>query len=309
MKKNSVLIIDDHETTITALQKILSVDYTVFAALNGSEGIKLAEKYIPDIILLDILMLEMDGYQVIAELKKSEITRGIPVIFLTALTSDADEEKGLILGAVDYIVKPFSASIVKLRIYNQMKMLEQFRTIEKLSMSDQLTGLPNRRSFEERMKIEWSRAIREKTPIGILMIDIDKFKDYNDTYGHLQGDVILQSIANAFPAVLRRPADFIARWGGEEFIVVLPNTSPAGALEIAEKIRKAAEDVNHTDQENRSVRITVSVGVNSQEPPSGMLEDFFQGADTALYEAKKQGRNRVCLFSDIPGHSSAGQDK
>jgi len=141
------------------------------------------------------------------------------------------------------------------------------------------------------------------------MIDIDKFKDYNDTYGHLQGDVILQSIANAFPAVLRRPADFIARWGGEEFIVVLPNTSPAGALEIAEKIRKAAEDVNHTDQENRSVRITVSVGVNSQEPPSGMLEDFFQGADTALYEAKKQGRNRVCLFSDIPGHSSAGQDK
>jgi len=296
MKKNSVLIIDDHETTITALQKILSSDYTVFAALNGLEGIKLAEKYLPDVILLDILMLDMDGYQVISELKKSELTRSIPVIFLTALTSDADEEKGLILGAVDYIVKPFSASIVKLRLYNQMKMLEQFRMIEKLSMSDQLTGLPNRRSFEERIKVEWARSMREKTPISILIIDLDKFKDFNDTYGHLQGDVVLQTIAKVFPTVIRRPADFIARWGGEEFIVVLPNTNSPGALDIAEKIRLTAENTKHHG-DNCEESLTVSIGVNTKDPPSGLLEDFFQGADTALYEAKRNGRNRVCNFS------------
>jgi len=299
MKTNSVLIIDDHETTITALQKILSADYTVFAALNGPEGIKLAEKYLPDVILLDILMLEMDGYQVIVELKKAESTRSIPVIFLTALTSDADEEKGLFLGAVDYIVKPFSPSIVKLRISNQMKMLDQFRTIEKLSMSDQLTGLPNRRSFEERIKVEWARATREKTPISILIIDLDKFKDYNDTFGHLQGDVVLQTMAKAFPTVIRRPADFIARWGGEEFIVVLPNTNAAGALEIAERLRAAAEGVKHRGHENCEAVITVSIGVNTMEPPSGLLEDFFQGADTALYDAKRNGRNRVCKFSSV----------
>jgi len=296
MKKNSVLIIDDHETTITALQKILSSEFTVFAALNGNEGIKLAEKYMPDIILLDILMLEMDGYAVISELKKNDVTQSIPVIFLTALTSDADEEKGLAMGAVDYIVKPFSPAIVKLRITNQMKMLEQFRTIEKLSMSDQLTGLPNRRSFEERSKVEWARAGREKTPISILITDIDKFKDYNDTYGHLQGDVVLQEIAKAFNNVLKRPADFIARWGGEEFIVILPNTDSRGAQDIAEQFRAAAEHTMVLGPENSITNITVSIGINSHNLPSGKLADFFQGADTALYEAKRLGRNRVCVF-------------
>ena len=297
MKENSVLIIDDHETTITALQKILSSDFTVFAALNGGEGIKLAERYLPDIILLDILMLEMDGYAVLKELKQNEITKNIPVIFLTALTSDADEEKGLTMGAVDYIVKPFSPAIVKLRLTNQMKMLEQLRTIEKLSMSDQLTGLPNRRSFEERSKTEWARACREKTPISILITDIDKFKEYNDSYGHLQGDIVLQVIARVFNNVIKRPADFIARWGGEEFIIILPNTDSHGALELAEQIRAAAEQTMILGPEKSITNITVSIGINSQKNPSGNLTDFFQGADTALYEAKRTGRNRVCIFS------------
>ena len=297
MKENSVLIIDDHETTITALQKILSSDFTVFAALNGNEGIKLAERYLPDIILLDILMLEMDGYAVLKELKQNEITKSIPVIFLTALTSDADEERGLAMGAVDYIVKPFSPAIVKLRLTNQMKMLDQLRTIEKLSMSDQLTGLPNRRSFEERSKTEWARACREKAPISILITDIDKFKDYNDTYGHLQGDVVLQVMARVFNNVLKRPADFIARWGGEEFIVILPNTDSRGAGELAEQIRAAAEQTMILGPDNSVTNITVSIGINSQKSPSGKLADFFQGADTALYEAKRNGRNRVCVFS------------
>jgi len=296
MKENSVLIIDDHETTITALQKILSSDFTVFAALNGDEGIKLAERYLPDIILLDILMLEMDGYAVLKELKQNDITKSIPVIFLTALTSDADEERGLAMGAVDYIVKPFSPAIVKLRLTNQMKMLDQLRTIEKLSMSDQLTGLPNRRSFEERSKTEWARACREKTPISILIIDIDKFKDYNDTYGHLQGDVVLKVIARVFNNVLKRPADFIARWGGEEFIIILPNTDSRGAQELAEQIRAAAEQTMILGPDNNITNITVSIGINSQSSPSGKLSDYFQGADTALYDAKRKGRNRVCIF-------------
>ena len=297
MKEYSVLIIDDHETIVMTLEKILRHDYTIFAALNGPDGIRLAKKYLPDVILLDILMLDMDGYTVLTELKKSDITKHIPVIFLTALTSDADEEKGLLLGAVDYIAKPFSPSIVKLRLNSQIKILNQIRTIEKLSLSDQLTGLPNRRAFEERIKIEWARAIREKNPISILITDIDKFKDYNDTYGHLQGDAVLKAIGKAFSGVIKRAADFIARWGGEEFIIVLPNTNSAGALDIAEQIRKSAEAAKIPCSNGVITNITVSIGVNSREPPSGKLNDFFQGADIALYDAKRKGRNCVCLYS------------
>ncbi|MCL2231486.1 MAG: diguanylate cyclase [Treponema sp.] len=293
----SILVIDDQESAIAVLTKILSPDYTVYAADNGTEGIKIAEEYVPDIILLDILMTEMDGFAVFAVLKGSEKTRHIPVIFITSLLDEANEERGLALGAADYITKPFSPAIVKLRVNHQIRMIEQLRTIERLSMLDELTDLPNRRSFEARLSSEWSRATREKTPLSILMIDVDRFKDFNDTYGHIQGDIALQAASKVFSQMLKRPGDFAARWGGEEFIVLLPNTDISGAQEIAEQIRKNIETMLIPCYDGMVRNITVSIGVNVQINKKYItIDDFISGADKALYDAKIKGRNRVCFL-------------
>jgi len=295
----SVLVIDDQESAIAVLVKILSPEYTVYTASNGREGIKAAEEYMPAIILLDILMAGMDGFAVFSELKNSENTKLIPVIFITSLLDEANEEKGLALGAADYITKPFSPSIVKLRVNHQIKMLEQLQMIERLSMLDELTDLPNRRSFETRLTSEWARATREKTSISLLVIDVDKFKDFNDTYGHIQGDIALQASAKVFSQALKRPGDFAARWGGEEFIVLLPNTDLSGALEIAEQIRTGVEAMLIPCYDSPVRPITVSIGVNTRENGQhGTIDEFISDADKALYHAKVKGRNKVCSLNN-----------
>ena len=303
--KNTILVVDDQETTITLLTKILSPLYTVCSAQCGKDAIVFAEEHQPDIILLDILMMDMDGYAVLSELKKSDKTKNIPVIFITTLTDDAEEEKGLKMGAVDYITKPFSPAIVKLRIRNQIRILENLQTIENLSKIDQLTNLPNRRSFEEKISLEWARALRDQIPISILMIDVDFFKNYNDTYGHQQGDIALKTVANIFMETIKRPCDFAARWGGEEFTVLLPGTDSPGALEVAEKIRKCVENTEIKNSETLKTKVTVSIGVYTIAPggkstsASHSIDEFVSGADKALYEAKEKGRNRTCYYSEL----------
>ena len=292
--KNSILVIDDSKFNITILNRILVPDYTVYTETDGRHAVAVAEKYLPDLILLDIVMPDMDGYAVIAALKQSEKTMDIPIIFITGLNTSGAEEKGLAAGASDYIIKPFTPMIVKLRVQNQMKILEQLRTIRRLSMTDQLTDLPNRRSFELRLNSEWSRARREQTPIGILVVDVDNFKQYNDTHGHQQGDAALQAVANVFMQELHRPGDFGARWGGEEFIALLSNTDASGTLHVAEKIRKriAMTAIPHAD--NVEANITVSIGINTEIPDQTSSRDsFISKADKALYKAKANGRNRV----------------
>jgi len=294
--KNSLLIIDDDEANIVILTHTLGEEYTVYTVTDGIHAVEKAEEYMPDLILLDIVMPEMDGYQILAELKKSEKTRKIPVIFITGLDSIKDEEKGLSLDVADYIPKqPFSALIVKLRVRNQIQIINQFRTIQHLSMIDQLTNIPNRRSFDERLHMEWNQAIRERTPISILMADIDKFKDLNDTYGHQQGDVALQIIAQVFSQACRRPGDLGARWGGEEFAALLPNTPLDGALNVAEKIRASVESALIPRADGSNINLTISIGVNAQKPVQGSsVDDFLSHADKALYAAKEAGRNRIC---------------
>ena len=293
--KHSILIVDDENFNIMALTHILSPEYTVFAAKNGQNAMSAAEKYLPDVILLDIIMPEMDGYAVISALKNSEKTQNIPVIFVTGLSSVYGEEKGLVLGASDYIAKPFSPAIVRLRVQNQIKILDQLRTIERLSMTDQLTNLPNRRSFEIRLNTEWARALREQTPLSMFMMDVDKFKNYNDTYGHQQGDVALQAVSEILVQTAKRPGDFAARWGGEEFVVLLPNTDSRGALIFAEHVRKRIENMDISCANGHSAKITVSIGVNTLVPGhNSACNEFISKADTALYTAKDKGRNKVC---------------
>ena len=299
--KNSVLIIDDETANIISLTNILSPEYDIYAAKNGQDAIMLAKEHLPDLILLDILMPEMDGYEIISALKGSEITRAIPVIFISGLGSAEAEEKGLILGASDYITKPFHSSIVKLRVQNQIQYSSQFNIVKALSFMDELTGLFNRRGFDSRLRLEWNRAKREQTMSSIMMIDIDSFKKYNDVYGHLQGDVALYTVAKVIEQTLKRPADFCARWGGEEFIVLLPDTDLPGALTVAEQIRKNIENTQIPCDNGNITKATVSIGVNTIMPKQDVLvHDFIAGADHALYRAKESGRNRVCKYeSDI----------
>ncbi|MCL2265952.1 MAG: diguanylate cyclase [Treponema sp.] len=299
-KKNSILIVDDENVNIKVLARILGSEYIIYTASSGMDAIESAKVHKPDLILLDILMPDMDGYQTLSLLKKTEEIYKIPVIFITGLDSDEDEVKGLSLDAVDYITKPFSSTVVKLRVRNQIQIITQMRMIEELSYMDQLTGLSNRRSFDERLKMEWKQAIREKTNISLLMMDLDKFKNINDIYGHMHGDLVLQTVAGIIKQVYRRPGDFAARWGGEEFVILLPNTSVEGAVEIAEKLRTRVENTEITHENGEITKITISVGVRAVVPDNGITVDtFVSEADKALYAAKAAGRNKVICYNGL----------
>jgi diguanylate cyclase (GGDEF)-like protein len=304
-QKNSILIIDDEQSNLKALTHILGPDYLIYTAKNGANALEKAQELVPDLILLDIIMPDMDGFEVLTILKKTDNISQIPVIVITGLSSSEDEEKGLALRAADYISKPFSASIVKLRVRNQIQIVNQMRTIERLSMIDQLTGLPNRRSFDDRMQTGWMLAIREPSPISILMIDVDNFKVYNDTYGHQQGDVVLQTMTKVFSNVLHRQTDFAARWGGEEFVALLSTTDGKNAVNIAEQIRAEMEKTEIPCKDGSITKVTVSIGVNTELPEhNSSLTKFIAAADEALYRAKRDGRNRV-EFASVKSEEDA----
>jgi len=298
--KNTILIVDDEKANLVFLTRVLGEKYEIYTAKDGASAIKKATELVPDLILLDIIMPDINGYDVLTTLKKQDGTRGIPIIFVTGLTSEDEEEKALSYNAVDYINKPFKPNVVKLRVRNQIRIINQMRTIERLSMTDQLTEIPNRRSFDSRLTMEWRRAMRERTPISLLMLDVDKFKTYNDIYGHQQGDVILCAVAKSLQRDLKRPGDFAARWGGEEFAALLANTDTPGALEVAERVRANIEGLHLTGARTPQTAappapITISIGVATQTPEhNSSLDLFISAADTALYAAKKAGRNRVC---------------
>ena len=301
-KSNTLLIVDDENANLKVLTYILGADYTIYTATNGASAIEKAKELRPDLILLDILMPGMDGYETLSVIKNSEDINKTPIIFITGLDSAEDEEKGLSLDAADYITKPFSAPIVKLRVRNQIQIINQLRTIEHLSMIDQLTGIPNRRSFDSRLRMEWKQAIREQTHISLLMMDLDKFKSINDTYGHQQGDIVLKTVAGVFSHSLKRPADFTARWGGEEFIVLLPKTPLSGAIEVAENIRADVEKTpiprfEELSSDSSALYITLSIGITSQRPvKDSPIDTFISNADKALYTAKETGRNKIMQY-------------
>jgi len=294
-KKARILIVDDDRSNIEALNHILKPAYSTLVAINGRTAIEIARQTVPDLILLDIIMPDMNGFEALAELKREDALRRIPVIFITALDSTEDETKGFALGAVDYITKPFRDPIVRARVKTHLRMAEYIREIERFGMTDTLTGLPNRRSLDERTGIEWNRAIREKEPLSILMIDADNFKNYNDKYGHMQGDVLLQAIAETLSKAVKRSGDFVSRWGGEEFAVLLPNTELNAAVEIAERIRGNIEKMPVAHPDGSETFVTVSAGVNTETPTvNSIVMDFIVKADNMLYAAKKSGKNKVC---------------
>jgi diguanylate cyclase (GGDEF)-like protein len=294
-EKFRILIVDDENANLDVLSDILKKDYTITVAKSGEAAIKRAEEDAPDLILLDVLIPDMNGFDVLLALKESDRSRDIPIIFITVLTSPEDEEKGLLLGAVDYIIKPFNNSIVRARVGTQIKIVKQIRTIERLGMIDALTDIPNRRFFDVRLNEEWRRTCRQKAYLSMLTIDVDKFKAYNDTYGHPQGDILLQFVAKILTSNLRRSSDLAARLGGDEFAVLLADTDPEGAFTVADNIRKAMEaGVIPRSSTGESTSVTVSIGVNTVIPTMDMqINDFIEQSDKKLYTAKTTGKNKV----------------
>jgi diguanylate cyclase (GGDEF)-like protein len=295
-EKQKVLIVEDTTIFVKILQDIVKDICEVVSASSAKEALDLLESGVEiDLILMDVVLPDMNGYDLVRLIKNNGMTRDIPVIFITGLNGEQDEEYGLKVGAIDYITKPFSKSIVKARIKNHLELKRYRDVLRDLSMLDGLTGLNNRRRFNEYMMMEWKRASRSKSDITVLLIDIDHFKLYNDQYGHLQGDECLKKIAKKAKEVLNRPGDFVARWGGEEFVCILPETDAAGGVAVAQRFRKCIYDMNIPNKNTGSWgRVTVSIGVAHVVPDKNARWDsLIQKADEKLYEAKEAGRNMV----------------
>lgn len=294
--KRRVLIVDDSSFNITILGEALSEDYEILVATNGQEGLDIAMgSHPPDLILLDIIMPGMDGLEVCTHLKANSLTVDIPVIFITSMSDEEDETTGLSVGAVDYITKPFSIPIVKARVKTHIELKRQRDMLREISTIDGLTGIANRRRFDEFYRAEWLRARRSGTALSVIMVDIDHFKNYNDTYGHAEGDECLKAVAEAMKNVINRPQDLVARYGGEEFVAVLPETGAEGALHLANGMREVVSDLKITHESSSvAAHVTVSVGVATSIPkPDSTRKQLLQEADGQLYKSKEEGRNRV----------------
>ncbi len=291
-EKSVILIVDDVASNIQVLATFLKDIYDLKIANNGQRALDLAtiEPY-PDLILLDISMPDMDGYEVLEKLKENDITKNTPVIFVTGSDTIQDEEKGLALGAVDYITKPISPAIVKARVKTHLIIKHQRDELLYNASHDQLTGLNNRHILAEEGQRKFSRAHRKGDELSVIMLDIDHFKKVNDTYGHLMGDTILIAIADIL-SVGMRVEDFTARFGGEEFIVILENCNLEFAKEKAEMLRTKIESTV-TD----GVGVTASFGVCQLNDSHNTFELLIKSADDALYKAKEGGRNRVEVCS------------
>lgn len=293
--KPKVLIVDDSVSNIQVLNQILSYDYQVFFATNGQQAIAMAIEERPDLIMLDVMMPSMNGYEVCEKLKQMQQTKDIGIVFVTALNEEKDEARGLRLGAIDYIPKPFSSDIVRARLHNHIELIRQRKVLDNLSMTDGLTGIPNRRQFDQAIERELHRAKRQKEPLSLIMVDIDNFKEYNDHYGHVHGDDCLKQVAAAIAACRVRNVDTVCRYGGEEFAVVLPNTNREGGLRFANKMREAIGDLAMVHEYNCNFgQVTASFGLYSVVPEQSMtVESVIKQADLCLYQAKAEGRDRV----------------
>ena len=295
----TLLVVDDEKQNRTLLTELLQDDYQIILAKNGIQALQKTQEHLPDLILLDVLMPQMDGFNVIRALKANDLTRHIPVIFVSALDSAADEELGLELGAVDYIAKPVHPPIVRVRVRNHLQAVHQRRLLEQLALIDSLTEIPNRRRFTEVYEREWRRCKRSNSPLSLLMVDVDHFKVFNDTYGHAAGDQVLRRVAQTIQAALNRSSDFVARYGGEEFVVVLPDIDAGGAQAVAEKLRVEVEHLQIPYPESgTSPWLTISLGGATQVPMLSEVDaGLFGNADRSLYAAKHGGRNRVLWAS------------
>lgn len=294
-KKGKILVVDDSITTIQLINNILKDEFEVYFALNAADALKTVYDVMPDIILLDILMPDMNGYEVIKVLKNDSLTKEIPVIFITAIDNVNNEVKGLEAGAVDYITKPIIGALLKARVNTHVELKKQRDILRTLSTIDGLTGIANRRMLDEYIDKYFKMCIRRAVPLTVIMADIDYFKFYNDTYGHVAGDECLKKIAHVIKDSLKRGYDLAARFGGEEFCCVLPETNCNDALKVVERIQNNVSKLKIEHKTSLvSEYVTLSIGVFTDQPDNNKTPaSFLEMADKALYLAKNKGRNSV----------------
>lgn len=289
-----ILIVDDSAVQAAHLKAILDGEYAIAVAQTPEEGLRRASSGDFSLILLDVVMPGMDGFTLLKKLQEEIITQSVPVILITSLSDVTNEQRGLILGAVDYITKPFNPLIVKARVNTHIKLYQYRRQVEQQSMTDQLTGIANRRRYEEYSATKWKEAVRLRVPFSICMFDIDRFKVYNDTFGHPAGDRVIAAVAQTASSYLQRSTDFLARYGGEEFVSVLLGDGSDKVFGYLKKIRQAVENLHIPHEPSVSEWVTVSIGGVTVIPEPDSSYDFYlKIADTMLYDAKKHGRNRV----------------
>ncbi|MEI7429363.1 MAG: diguanylate cyclase [Betaproteobacteria bacterium] len=311
-----ILVIEDSKISLKVLcDHIKKMDFSPIPAETGTMGVDLFLKERPDLVLLDIIMPDLDGYEVARQIRQLEIPgEWTPIIFLSSLNKDQDIEAGIAAGGDDYLLKPISEIVLAAKIRAMQRIIQMRQSLlvltrkldsanqelKRLTSLDGLTGIPNRRHFDSVLLREWRRAMRTGEELSILMCDIDFFKQYNDTYGHQNGDECLRQIAQTLTHAMDRGGDLVARYGGEEFIAVLPATTLSGASFVAEQMRKAISQLNIAHPGTPFSMVTASFGVASAVAmPETDPQDLVGAADLALYKAKHRGRNRVCQTSSF----------
>jgi diguanylate cyclase (GGDEF)-like protein len=309
MKK--ILIVDDLPTNIKVLGELLRGKYELLVATNGLKAIAIAKEKMPDLILMDVMMPEMDGFSAAEVIKKDELTSDIPIIFITAKGETSDIVKGFEAGGQDYITKPPNPEELFARVNTHLELKQSKQAIkdyaaelkkanselqelnaklEFMAWHDQLTGLPNRRHMRNRIKDEQARSARNNKLFALVMGDIDNFKHVNDTYGHEAGDNVLKHISQIIMSSLRNQ-DSMSRWGGEEFLILLPETDVKGAVTASEKIRLKVEE-EPLEYNGENIHVTITLGVAEYDESRG-IEGAIKLADDALYRGKKGTKNCV----------------
>jgi len=309
-----ILIVEDSRSNLQVLtQYALAFGADVVPAESGEAAVTAFTAESPDLVLLDVVLPDIDGFEVARRIRSMESEGGwTPIIFLSSLGKDEDIERGIMAGGDDYLHKPVSEVVLGAKV-RAMERLIQMRTslvalaseldtanqeLQRLSASDALTGIANRRYFDEHITREWRRARRNASSVALMMCDVDHFKLFNDTYGHQAGDECLRRVAGAIATSLERGSDLAARYGGEEFVVVLCETTIGGALIVAEKIRHAVHALNIPHAGSSLGRVTLSIGLAATVPELDDTSDnLIALADQALYDAKHNGRDRVCRTS------------
>ena len=309
----NILVVDDSPTIRAALRSLLErMGHTVVEANDGKDALQMYRKDRPGLVLIDVVMPVMDGYEAAQHMRETSAEEWVPIIFLSSKEADQDLNRAIEAGGDDYLVKPVSFVVLnaKIRALQRLesmraKQLEMSRDLasanrelEKLSRQDGLTGIANRRYFDSYLLTEVRRGAREKAPVSLILSDVDHFKAFNDCYGHQAGDDCLRRVAAALSSAGRRPADLAARYGGEEFAMVLPGTALEGAVDVAKAVSRVIGGLaipharSAVDQS-----VTLSQGIVSLVPDKETTcEHLIQHADQALYQAKQQGRNRYVVF-------------
>lgn len=291
-RRHTVLVVDDSEDVHRLLQaRLRQENVTLLSALDGLTGLAMAEQETPSLILLDLDMPDLDGFEVLRQLKDAAESRDIPVIVLSGLHSPADKVVAFDLGAVDYVTKPFDLMELRVRLRAALRMSDLVDMLARLAHVDGLTGLWNRAHFDERWIASVSENKRHGSPLSVALFDLDHFKSINDTYGHPAGDAVLQGFAKLVKRVCRM-TDIACRYGGEEFALIMPGTTPSDAALVCERLRQELGEMNWPAHPER--KITVSVGVcGTSKGVEVSTEKWLDDTDKTLYRAKKGGRDQV----------------